>query len=61
MAVDASISGLTGLPTDQVRLVLGNLLLIGLCFYLPKIGSVGSRKLFSTVLGSLIQTYIYSD
>lgn len=61
MAVDATLSALSGLPTDQVRLVLGNLLLIMLSFYLPKINSIDSRKHFSAIFGTLIQTYIYSD
>lgn len=61
MAIDASLSEMTGLPTDQVRFVIGNLLLIAMCFYLPKIGSVSNRRHYSTILGTILQTYIYCD
>jgi hypothetical protein len=41
--------------------VLGNLLLIVLCFYLPKLKNADLRRNYSTILGTIIQTYIYSE
>jgi hypothetical protein len=61
MAIDSSLSNLTGLPTDQIRLVLGSLLSIILCHYLPRIPASNQRRLYSTILGTLIQTYVYCD
>jgi hypothetical protein len=61
MAIDATFSNLTGLPNDQVRLVLGSLLSILLCHHLPRISTSNQRKHFSTIFGTLIQTYVYCD
>lgn len=59
MAVDQQLSSMTGLPTDQVRLVVGNLLCIFLCYYMPLVPTVSARYLYSTILGTILQTYIY--
>ena len=61
MAVDAYLSSLTGLPTDQVRLVVGNLFCVLLCYYLPKLNNLTTRVAYSTIWGTLLQIYIYSD
>lgn len=61
MPVDEILSGIIGLPTDQVRFIIGNILCVGLCFLLPRISSVKQRTQYSTLLGTLLQFYIYAD
>lgn len=61
MALDELLSQLSGLPTDQIRFIIGNLLCIGLCFNLPHIKDPKQRSQYSTIFGTLLQFYIYAD
>lgn len=51
----------TGLPLDQIRLVLSQLYSIVLCFVLLKIRTPSIRKYFSLIFGTLLQLYVFKD
>ena len=51
----------TGLPLDQIRLVLSQFYAVILCFVLLKIRSPRVRKFFSLIFGTLIQLYVFKD
>ena len=51
----------TGLPLDQIRLVLSQVYSIILCFFFHRISSPSVRKYFSLVFGTLLQIYVFKD
>jgi hypothetical protein len=61
MPFNYTISSLTGLPVDQIRLILTSMLCIPLSYMILKIGKTSLRILYSVFVGTLIQIYVYSE
>jgi hypothetical protein len=55
------VSRLSGLPEDQVKLVLGNLACIPLSYIIPDFPSRAARVLYSFVMGAILNLYIYGE
>lgn len=51
----------TGLPLDQIKLILSQVYSILLCFLFHRITSKSMRKYFSLVFGTLLQIYVFKD
>lgn len=51
----------TGLPLDQIRLVLSQIYAIVLCSFFDRIKSPSIRKYYSLVFGTLLQLYVFKD
>lgn len=51
----------TGLPLDQIRLVLSQIYAIVICSFFDKIKSPFLRKYFSLIFGTLLQLYVFKE
>lgn len=61
MPLSSRLVHTTGLPLDQIRLVLSQIYAVILCFVLLKIRSPSIRKYFSFIFGTLLQLYVFKD
>mgnify|MGYP000961876804 FL=1 len=53
------ISNWTGLPEDQIRIILASLMCIPLSYVMNDVPGAGNRRAYSTVLGFMMQWYVY--
>ena len=51
----------TGLPLDQIKIVLSQVYGILLCFGLVRIKDPATRKYYSLIFGTLLQIYVYGE
>lgn len=59
MTASAIISGWSGLPEDQIRLVVSSVLCIPLSYAMTEVPGAEMRRLYSTLLGFMMQWYVY--
>lgn len=61
MPISGIISEWTGLPLDQIKMIMSSLMCIPLCYVLAELRGAGTRRLYSTVIGFLLQWYVYGQ
>lgn len=61
MSVSLLIAASTGLPEDQIRVVVATLLCVPLSYVLAEIPSAAPRRHYSTFMGLLMTLYVYGE